>query len=537
MTADTIYVYCVSGPDAGALGVTIDGTAKTAACGYSASYSPQRVTYTLTSPASAHSITLTGPSSGNGYAIGAEFAVGTSGIAVHNVARSAARTEWFDTDAKMTPYYAIPNVDLVIVAIGTNDYLMVPGSGASDSSNVNAYDPSAVTSANVTTIVNSLKSHFSGASILLVGEPPSGAWGMSVGQVNQGGFSQSQYITAEHSVATAQGIAWGSWFDRYNQDPNYAVNSGYIGSDHTHPTNLGGQDMALMIEQQVFGSTGTTTGGSGSSTTIDAGNSPFSITSSNGVALQVSGTYPYGTGISVANSNGGKTWSINSNSSTNTSAATAFVVLDNTTSQAPLTILPTTANSGTRYDLIMSANSTMGWSSNVTNATGGSDTYLSRSGGVLYVNSTNTSNTSVGFYNSNNTGTHNWQLQATASADAVGAGKFRLWDGTAGGDALLVVNNTGTNFNIEVTSGSLFTWGSSATNASSVDTWMGRTSAGMLYVGSSGLGTLNILGYNSTSIPTASATTCSVGQIKSDGAYIYLCNTANHYVRAAVASF
>ncbi len=255
LSADFVYVYCGSGPDSAPVEVAIDGTAKPGACGHASTYTIQRVAYQLALPATKHSVTLSGPPMASGYLLGTEWSVNRSGVAVSSVARSAIRTEWLDTEAKMMPYSALPNVSLVIIALGTNDYLQVPGPGTKNSSNANAFDPITVTEANLITIVQGAKANFPKASILLLGEPPTGAWGMAVGAPNKGGFSQAQYILAAHNAASAEKVAWGSWFDRYHQDPKYAVNAGFImPSDKTHPTDLGAADMALMVEQQVLGS-------------------------------------------------------------------------------------------------------------------------------------------------------------------------------------------------------------------------------------------------------------------------------------------
>jgi lysophospholipase L1-like esterase len=169
---------------------------------------------------------------GNAYLYADEWTTGQAGIAVDNLAVGGATTSFFNSSDKLAFVHAIPNVGLVIIALGINDF-------AHDIS-LDSYKQG------LSTIIEDLHKNSPKTSILVVSQYQI----LSDTMRNPSGLSQSQYSELARQTAVNYkvgyldlGDAWKS-FSVLNQ-------SGILTSDKVHPSDAGGQQISQQIERGI----------------------------------------------------------------------------------------------------------------------------------------------------------------------------------------------------------------------------------------------------------------------------------------------
>jgi len=230
-TGDSLWIYWASCPDSAAFTVEVDGVSAGNFGGDSSTACVAKRTRVFHGSLGDHKATVKA-GSGNTYLYAAEWQTGQAGIAVDNLAVGGATTTFYNSSDKLAFVHAIPNVGLVIIALGINDF-------AHDLS-LDAYRQG------LSTIIEDLHQNSPKTSILVVSQYQV----LSDTMRNPSGLSQSQYSelarqTADHYKVgyLDLGDAWKS-FSVVNQ-------SGALTSDKVHPSDAGGQQIARQIERVI----------------------------------------------------------------------------------------------------------------------------------------------------------------------------------------------------------------------------------------------------------------------------------------------
>lgn len=230
-TGDSLWVYWASCPDSVAFTVEVDRALIGSFGGETSTTCIAKRTRVFHGPPGDHKATVKA-GNGNAYLYAAEWTTGQAGIAVDNLAIGGATTSFFNGSDKLAFVHAIPNVGLVIIALGINDF-------AHDIS-LDSYKEG------LSAIIEDLHNNSPNTSILVVSQYQV----LSDTMRNPSGLSQSQYselarqTAANHKVGYLDlGSVWKS-FSVVNQ-------SGILTSDRVHPSDAGGQQISQQIERGI----------------------------------------------------------------------------------------------------------------------------------------------------------------------------------------------------------------------------------------------------------------------------------------------
>lgn len=224
---DALWLYWASCPDSGPFTVYVDNIAQGQFGAERSSVCVPKRTRVYTGPLGPHTARIKAGTAST-YLYAAEWTVGTGGAAVDNLAVGGATTIFYAAPSKLSYLRTIPNLGLVIVALGINDYAhALP---------LDAY------AANLTTVIDETHKIAPAASILVVSQYPV----LSDNRKNSLGLPQADYSAAAQQVASRLHVGylsfphlWGSVQDIEKQ--------GWLTSDLVHPSDKGGQQISQEI--------------------------------------------------------------------------------------------------------------------------------------------------------------------------------------------------------------------------------------------------------------------------------------------------
>lgn len=231
-SGDTLWIYWASCPDSHPFTVSIDGKSQGVFGQSPSSACTATRTQVYRGPLGMHALTIT-PTSGNAYLYAAEWTAGKGGIEVDNLAVGGATTTFFAGPRKLAYLRVTPNVALVIIALGINDY-------------IHGVRP-AEYRANLLAIAGGIRQSFPRVSILIVNQYR--VFGDN--RRNSLGLLQSDYRAIAKQVAGQQGLgyvdiadAWGS-FESENAHR-------LLTHDAVHPSDAGGRQFSCELERVLL---------------------------------------------------------------------------------------------------------------------------------------------------------------------------------------------------------------------------------------------------------------------------------------------
>ena len=228
---DTLWLYWASCPDSSPFTVIIDaipqgqvGDERSAAC-------TARRTRIFTGKPGKHTFSISALS-GNSCIYAAEWTNGHGGLEVDNLAIGGATSTFYAGPQKLAYLPAIPNIGLVIIALGINDFL---------------HDtPLSLYRSNLASIIESVHRSSATASILFLNQYPV----VQDGHRNSLGLAQSVYWDAARQIATANKLplialsdSWGSL--------SSVVARGLLTPDFVHPSDEGGKQLAIELSRFI----------------------------------------------------------------------------------------------------------------------------------------------------------------------------------------------------------------------------------------------------------------------------------------------
>ena len=179
-----------------------------------------------------HRVTITA-GSGNAYLYAAEWTNGKGGVAVDNFSIGGATSDFFAGPSKLSYAELVPNVSLAIIALGVNDFL--------HSTPPDRY------SANLMTMIDTIRLRFPAASILVVSQYPV----LSDEHRNLLGIAQSTYAESAQKVANAESVGYLDLLQEWGS-VRIAKANGLLTKDLVHPSDAGGRQMACEIERAIL---------------------------------------------------------------------------------------------------------------------------------------------------------------------------------------------------------------------------------------------------------------------------------------------
>ena len=229
---DTLWLYWASCPDSTAFTVDVDDAPSGT---FGADRAPSCIakrTRVYTGPLGEHTVTIKA-GEGSAYLYAAEWTVGDAGVAVDNLAVGGATTTFFNSPSKLAYLHSVPNIGLVIIALGINDF---------------AHDvPLATYESNLAAIIIYFKKSSPHTSILIVSQYPV----LSDTAQNSLKLAQAQYSRSAQQIAFRYkvgylnlGDAWGSF--------STIENRGLLTQDRVHPSDLGGGQFSQEIQQVII---------------------------------------------------------------------------------------------------------------------------------------------------------------------------------------------------------------------------------------------------------------------------------------------
>jgi lysophospholipase L1-like esterase len=230
-SGDTLWLYWASCPDSSGFTVTVDERFQGRFGAIPSSHCVAERTQVYSGKGGNHTLTIAVPS-GHAYIYAAEWTRGTRGVEVDNLAVGGATTIFYAGPEKLAYLHTIPNVGLVIVALGINDF---------------AHDtPVAEYRSNLSAIIREIRRNAPHASVLVVSQYPV----LADDERNQLGLLQSSYWGAAEQVARQEhvgyvnmGKAWKSVFAEKAH--------GLLTPDMVHPSDAGGKQFAADLERLV----------------------------------------------------------------------------------------------------------------------------------------------------------------------------------------------------------------------------------------------------------------------------------------------
>jgi lysophospholipase L1-like esterase len=235
-SGDTLWIYWASCPDSAAFAVTVDQAPPITLQTKPSTHCIAMRSHAFTGELGAHAVTIRA-GAGNAYLYAAEWTREHAGIAVDNLAVGGATTTFFNSADKLAYVHTIPNVGLVIVALGINDF--------AHNVTLQSYEGS------LSAIIEDLQWHSPQASLLVIGQ-----YGvLSDDMHNSLGLTQAQYNEMAQQVAAQYKVGY---FDFASVWPSFSAvqNNGMLTSDKVHPSDAGGRVLARRIEDVIIKSTG-----------------------------------------------------------------------------------------------------------------------------------------------------------------------------------------------------------------------------------------------------------------------------------------
>jgi lysophospholipase L1-like esterase len=274
----TVDIYYYTYADSAAFTVTVDGVSQGSFGGTTtSSYTPGVVTITGLTNYANHSVVLTAPASGKVYFLGMSFRY-DAGLNALNFAQAGSRIECIQQPDNVSFLSVIPNLKLIVCAMGAND-------GSSSGPTYSAKYAALIAQAKAI-----------GVPILFVLTEQAS----TLADADKAAIDQTI-----KDMAFANGYEWLSVYDRWGSYT--AANAVGLYADTIHPSQAGHNDISEMFTRYLLDYTGGNLNSYGFSpylyapngTTIDLG--PASQNSQ----LVVTGGYTQGQGIIVKNTKNG----------------------------------------------------------------------------------------------------------------------------------------------------------------------------------------------------------------------------------------
>jgi lysophospholipase L1-like esterase len=229
---DTLWLYWASCPDSTPFTVTIDGKPQGVFGSETSPTCTARRTRLYRGPLGMHTLTIT-PTSGNVYVYAAEWTSAKGGIEVDNLAVGGATTRFYASPQKLAYVGVIPNVSLVILALGINDFAHAI--------------PTEEYGINLGVIITGIRQLSPHASILIVNQYRV----LSDDHRSSVNLLQSDYAAVAQRVAHEQKVgyldmaaAWG---------PFAAENArGWLTKDSVHPSDEGGRQFSCELQRVLL---------------------------------------------------------------------------------------------------------------------------------------------------------------------------------------------------------------------------------------------------------------------------------------------
>lgn len=231
---DTLWLYWAACPDSHPMSIAIDGQPQGVFGSETSASCTARRSRVFSGTTGMHIVTITA-ASGNAYLYAAEWTDGAGGISVDNLAIGGATAGFFAGEKKFDFVRAIPDVALVVVALGVNDFIHgVPPEEYGH---------------NLTAVVTGVRQSFSGSSVLIVNQYRV----FSDTRRNALGLQQGDYAAVAQRVAQEQKVgyldvaaAWGSFAEENAH--------GWLTRDTVHPSDAGGRAFACAVERAIMAS-------------------------------------------------------------------------------------------------------------------------------------------------------------------------------------------------------------------------------------------------------------------------------------------
>jgi lysophospholipase L1-like esterase len=231
-SGDTLWVYWASCPDSRGFEVAVDGKIQGKFGDAPSPSCTAHRTKVFSGKAGRHTSAVTVPS-GKAYLYAAEWTQGNGGIELDNLAIGGATSSFYAGSNKLAYLHTIPNIGLVIVAIGINDFL---------------HDTSLVDyRANLSSILNDISRNEPHASVLLV----SPYTVVADDHRNELDILQSRYWETAEQVAEQKHVGYislGRVFHSYAAESS----AGLLTSDTVHPSDAGGKLIAAALGRVIL---------------------------------------------------------------------------------------------------------------------------------------------------------------------------------------------------------------------------------------------------------------------------------------------
>lgn len=229
---DALWIYWASCPNSTAFTVEVDGKTTGAFGSERASRCEAKRTCVFRGALGEHTATIN-TGDGDAYLYAAEWTIGNAGIAVDNLAVGGATTTFFNNSGKLAFAQKIPDIGLVIIALGINDF---------------AHDiPLAAYQSGLAAILSDFQQNSPKASILVVSQYQV----LSDTMRNSLGLSQAQYNNVARQTAAKYQVGY---LDLNSIWKSFSVvkQKGILTTDKVHPSDAGGQEISRQIEKVIL---------------------------------------------------------------------------------------------------------------------------------------------------------------------------------------------------------------------------------------------------------------------------------------------
>ncbi len=229
---DRLWIYWASCPDSSAVKVTIDGLSQGVFGQEQSDHCVAKRTLVYRGSLGTHKLTI-GTSSGHSYLYAAEWTAGNSGVAVDNLAIGGATSYFFASSAKLAYVREIPDVGVLILALGINDFLHAV--------------PPEIYRSNLSIIISDFHEKFPGASILIVNPYQV----LSDTATNSLNLHQEAYEKVAREVAAQHSTGYLSISDKWGSFTS-ANARGFLTPDRVHPSDKGGKQLAQEVQRMLI---------------------------------------------------------------------------------------------------------------------------------------------------------------------------------------------------------------------------------------------------------------------------------------------
>ncbi len=223
----TLWIYWASCPDSKRFTVTVDGVVRGSFGAEKATSCAARRTEVFTGVDGGHTAMISAPA-GKVFLYGAEWTSVEGGLVAANLAVGGATSTFYNSPAKLDFLRVIPNVRFVAVALGINDF-------------AHEVSPEEYRK-NLSTILREIRRDAPKAMIVIVNQYPI----FGDGHRNATGVTQQTYWVIAQQLAKEGGLQYVSLPSIWGSFASIEAR-GYLASDHVHPSDLGGQQIAAEI--------------------------------------------------------------------------------------------------------------------------------------------------------------------------------------------------------------------------------------------------------------------------------------------------